>query len=537
MKDPQFVKLDEKLDPRKGWQPIAALRAAKLRLDELRQMTPGAADAQQVEVDKLTAAIKNTRERRWNNCQKAAIDTEMKEIDRRLTALAANIDTAINSQKSADERVAQLRAKLNANSVILADDSLQAQWEKSRTEILEELKKDPGRVDALSKKTTDVQARLTALDQGITDAAKLLKTNDFIPAIAKLDDLIRSYPDDRTVRDRRSSLAVPLYDRGLKFLKGDKLTADQNEAFRCFILSAGLGEARAARMLGRIAPDIGAASKDAPTLLYLFKNSPDTGDAAAMNIVGFIYENGWGTPADPKLAVDWYTKSANSGFGGAMNNLGFLYYSGRGVPQDNSKAFEWFSKGAAAGYAASMKNLGTMYQNGHGVKADGAKAAEWYRKAADANDASAMTRLGILYEEGKSITRDFKESARWYGKAAEAGEGRAMVGMGNLLENGLGLDRNEAEAATWYRKAIAAGEVAAIGRLANLLEQGRGVPKDEAEAFKLYRQAADAGDPVAMAALGEMFAEGRGRKTRQKHSNGPAKPRTPMSPPLFAHLV
>ena len=51
------MKLDEKLDPRKGWQPIAALRAAKLRLDELRQITPGAAEAQQAEVEKLTADI------------------------------------------------------------------------------------------------------------------------------------------------------------------------------------------------------------------------------------------------------------------------------------------------------------------------------------------------------------------------------------------------------------------------------------------------------------------------------------------------
>src|SRR6266850_4322311 len=494
VKDPQYIRLDEKLDPRKGWQPIAALRATKLRLDELQQIKPGAADVHQPQVQKLNDAITNTRQRRWNNAQKPLIEAEMKEIDGRLATLAANIDSAINAQQGADAKLGQLRAKLTANAIILTDDSLQAQWEKSRTEILQALKKDPGQLDALSKKTTDVQARLTAVDQGIADAAKLLKTNDFVPAIAKLDDLLRTYPDDGTVRERRSSLAVPLYDRGMKFLKGDKVNADQNEAFRCFILAAGLGEARAARMLGRIAPEIGTASKDSPALLDLFKKSADTNDAAAMNIVGFMLENGWGAAADPKAAVDWYTKSANGGFGGAMNNLGFIYYSGKGVAQDNKKAFDWFSKGGAAGYAASMKNLGTMYQNGHGVKADGAEAAKWYRKAADANDASAMTRLGILYEEGKSITRDFAESAKWYGKAAEAGEGRAMLGMGNLLENGLGVDRNEAEAFKWTSKAADAKEPSALRALGLMYADGRGTAKDAKKGAELLKRAADAGD-------------------------------------------
>ncbi|HEV8606684.1 MAG TPA: Sel1-like repeat-containing protein kinase family protein [Tepidisphaeraceae bacterium] len=508
VKDPQFTRLDDKLDPRKTWQP--GLRSVRLRLDELRQMTPAAAEAPQAEVEKLTKAITQTRERRWNTAQKPVIEQEIKDIDARVLALSTNIETTIQNQQTADTRVAQLRAKLASNSLILSDDSLQADWDRSRQEILEMLKKDPTQIDALSKKTTDLHTRLTRLDQTVAESARLLKSNDFIPAIARLDDLSRAYPEDRIPRERRSSLAAPLYDRGQKFLKGEGIKADQSEAFRCLLLSAGLGEARAARMLGRIPPEIGAASKDSPALLDLFKKTADAGDAPAMNIVGFLYENGWGAAADPKLAVDYYTKSANANFGGAMNNLGFLHYSGRGVPQDNKKAFEWFSKGANAGYAASMKNLGTMYQNGHGVKADGAQAAQWYRKAAEANDVSAMTRLGILYEEGKDITRDYKQSATWYRKAAEAGEGRAMLGLANLLENGLGLDRDEADAANWYRKAVAAGEVGALGRLANLLEQGRGVTKDEVEAFKLYRQAADAGDPIAMTALADMYNSGRG---------------------------
>jgi TPR repeat protein len=508
VKDPQFARLDAKLDPRKTWQP--GLRSVRLRLDELRQMTPAAAEAAGAEVEKLSKAITQTRERRWNTAQRPVIEQEIKDIDARVLTLSTNIETTIQNQQTADTKLAQLRGKLASNSLILTNDSLQAEWDKARQEILETLKKDPAQIDALSKKTTDLHTRLSRLDQTIAESAKLLKTNDFIPAIAKLDDLSRAYPEDRIPRDHRSSLAAPLYDRGQKFLKGEGVKADQSEAYRCLLLSAGLGEARAARMLGRIPPEIGVSSKDSPALLDLFKKSADTGDAPAMNIVGFMYENGWGAAADPKLAIDYYTKSANANFGGAMNNLGFLHYSGRGVPQDNKKAFEWFSKGAAAGYAASMKNLGTMYQNGHGVKADGAQAAQWYRKAADANDVSAMTRLGILYEEGKDTPRDYKQSATWYRKAAEAGEGRAMLGLGNLLENGLGLDRDEADAANWYRKAIAAGEVGALGRLANLLEQGRGVAKDEAEAFKLYHQAADAGDPIAMAALADMYASGRG---------------------------
>src|SRR5207302_9917748 len=76
-----------------------------------------------------------------------------------------------------------------------------------------------------------------------------------------------------------SSLAPP---RHSSFLLNATLTTD--------IYTLSLHDALpiwAARMLGRIPPEIGAQSKDSAALLALFKKPAEAGDPPALNILGF----------------------------------------------------------------------------------------------------------------------------------------------------------------------------------------------------------------------------------------------------------
>jgi TPR repeat protein len=509
VKDPQYIRLDEKVDPRKGWQPITALRAAKLRLDELGQMKAGAAEVHQPEVEKLNAAITNTRQRRWNNAQKPLIEAEMKEIDGRLATLAAKIDSALNAQQGADAKLAQLRAKLSS-TIILSDDSLQARWNQSRQQILDLLKKDPSKIEDLAKQTIELQTRLTQIDQGCTESTRLFQQNDFINAIDKLDRLIATYPDEAVPRKRRSAFGAPLYERSVKELGDGEGKVNDDEVFKCLLISAGLADPQAERIIKPIHERFGATARDAPALLALFRRSAEGGDAAAMNIVGLMFEDGWGTTADMRQAVDWYTKSANAGFGGAMHSLGFLYINGKGVKQDDAQAAAWFKKGAEAGYVTSMKNLARLYRDGRGVAKDPAQTVQWYRKAAEAGDVIAMTELAQIYERGELVPRDFKESVNWHRKAAEAGDLRAMIELAQFLEQDEFVPRDLKESAKWYRKAAEAGDAHSMVRFSEFLEGGEVLAKDEAEAFKWYTKAAAAGEYTAYTHLGNMYEEGRG---------------------------
>ena len=152
-------------------------------------------------------------------------------------------------------------------------------------------------------------------------------------------------------------------DLGLRYLAGDGLTTNEEEAAR-WLLSA--------------------AYKDEPTAQYW---------------LGTLYARGHGVPADAFQASHWYEAGAKQGNLRAMHSLAVANFEGWGREKNTAEAAKWFEKAAQLGSVDSQYNLAVLYEQGTGVPKSLSEAYRWYAIAAAGGDKESQTRVAALAKQ------------------------------------------------------------------------------------------------------------------------------------------
>jgi localization factor PodJL len=149
-------------------------------------------------------------------------------------------------------------------------------------------------------------------------------------------------------------------DLGLKYLAGDGVQANENEAARWLMRAAYRGE---------------------PTAEFWLAT---------------LYARGHGVPEDAFQANHWYEAAAKKGNRRAMHSFAVAYFQGWGVEKNYSEAARWFRGAAELGFVDSQFNLASLYERGAGLPQSLTEAYKWYAIAAKGGDKESATRVGVL---------------------------------------------------------------------------------------------------------------------------------------------
>jgi len=122
-----------------------------------------------------------------------------------------------------------------------------------------------------------------------------------------------------------------------------------------------------------------------------FERAVAKGSAAAAFRLGMAYEKGQGVERNRGRARTNYATAAESGHLKAMHNLAVMIVedSGPGGKPDYTNAIPWFRRAADRGLRDSQYNLGVLYARGLGVPANLAESYRWFSLAANQGDTDA----------------------------------------------------------------------------------------------------------------------------------------------------
>jgi uncharacterized protein len=111
---------------------------------------------------------------------------------------------------------------------------------------------------------------------------------------------------------------------GLRFQKGEGVTANPAEAAKWFQKASDLGQDSAHVNLGLLLVRGEGVPQDLPKALKLFEKAAASGDAWGLNNLGSMYEMGWGVEKEIAKAKAYYTEAAAKGNAMAPLNLSRL---------------------------------------------------------------------------------------------------------------------------------------------------------------------------------------------------------------------
>lgn len=200
---------------------------------------------------------------------------------------------------------------------------------------------------------------------------------------------------------------------GVRFLEGDEVEEDPEEAFKWFLK---------------------AAEQDIPEAQYN---------------VGLAYLDGWGAEVDHEKSVDWFFRSAEQGLDSAQHSLALRYFHGEGVEVNYEEAAYWYSLAAEQGHSFAQNNLGCMYLDGLGVPLDYGLAEKWLGMSASMGNPKAQFNLGNLYADPDTFLHNNQMAAGWFSIAAREGHAASQVNLSYAYETGTGLKRNLVQAYMW----------------------------------------------------------------------------------------
>jgi localization factor PodJL len=164
---------------------------------------------------------------------------------------------------------------------------------------------------------------------------------------------------------------------------------------------AGQGNAGAARDLGlKYLTGDGVEANDDEAVRWLLRAAYN-GEPNAEYWLGTLYARGRGLPEDESQALHWYEAAAKQGNAKAMHRLGVAYFEGQGVEKNDTEAARWFTEAAEEGNSDAAFNLAVLYERGAGVNPSLVEAYKWYAVAAHAGDKQSALRVEVLSKQLK----------------------------------------------------------------------------------------------------------------------------------------
>lgn len=177
---------------------------------------------------------------------------------------------------------------------------------------------------------------------------------------------------------------------GDRYLEGDVLEQNDEQAERWYRLAAAQGDAEAKQMLADFfSEEMRGLSLELRKMLRQAKR----GDADAQYQMGERYSGGKGVKEDKAKAFHWYMLPAKNGHCAAQFRLSMCYHNGLGVEKNSTQAIKWLAESAMQGYIEAQYTLAKWYFEGKVIPHDLKKAEEWAKKAAEAGDREAKVLL------------------------------------------------------------------------------------------------------------------------------------------------
>ncbi len=140
------------------------------------------------------------------------------------------------------------------------------------------------------------------------------------------------------------------YELGLKYLKGDGVTAEKPTAIKWLAAAAEQGHSQAKQALTNAYLNYGARdSQEQKQAIQWLTQAAEEGQSEAQFILGNMYAEGQGVIQDFQQAAEWLQQAANAGHVESMYRVGMMHVIGDGVPKDRVQAYVWFNLAAAEG--------------------------------------------------------------------------------------------------------------------------------------------------------------------------------------------
>lgn len=196
--------------------------------------------------------------------------------------------------------------------------------------------------------------------------------------------------------------------------RGDRVSEDQAEARRLFLLSAEQGFAPAEHAVGFLCMKGEFEGADESEGLKWFERAVEHGNPRDIWLLIESYERNGFRGADPAKITEWLKKKAEAdedgcydlrfGRGGCDLRLGHYYEKGICVAKDEAEAFKWYRR-AAEKCPEGQFELGYCYEKGIGTAPDRAEAVKWYARAAEEGDPIPRRRMEALRREAAEPER------------------------------------------------------------------------------------------------------------------------------------
>ena len=224
-----------------------------------------------------------------------------------------------------------------------------------------------------------------------------------------------------------------MYNLGELFFNGRGVEKNSAEGIKWFRKAAEMGNAVAARDLGRHYVN---GEKNPAEGIKWYRKAAEMGDAVAARYLGWHYVNGTDGEKNPAEGYKWYRKAVEMGDAVAARDLGWYYEVAEKNP---AEGFKWYRKAAEMGNAIAAYTLGDYYQ----TEKNYAEACKWYEKSYesgiefdDKKIASILTfNLGLYYLNGvEGVDKDLQGAVFWFGKSHDLGHPEALDAKGVALK-------------------------------------------------------------------------------------------------------
>ena len=252
------------------------------------------------------------------------------------------------------------------------------------------------------------------------------------------------------------------YELGLKYLSGDEVPQNENEAIIWISAAAKQNHAPAQYQLARCYYRGIGLPESCTEALRFYRMAAEQNNPKAEYAMYLFCKMGIGTERNRGEALVWCNRAAEHGNPSAQYYVGeYLMDQAFDIKSKNAdqaeairtEAIRWFTMAAEQGdvhaqYAAyihsrdkmdlkwcklaaeqghleAQKQMAKCYETGYGVSTSQAEAFKWYKLAAEQGECIAQYSLGKFYYDGIHVKKDLEQAALWFAKAANNGFERA----------------------------------------------------------------------------------------------------------------
>ena len=340
------------------------------------------------------------------------------------------------------------------------------------------------------------------------------------------------------------SNSITQYQMGLKYLNGDQVEQNYDEALKWFQLSADQNNIYAHMMLYQMYTNGEGVDRDEEIAQNHLQFAAEHGHHEALVLLIHKYATGDGVEIDKDQVIAYLTQSGDIDL---IMNIADKYEKGDGFEKDVGMAYKLYKLALSFKKNLTRNQETAIHNRIDGIKpglaniyyerafSDQEQKIQWLKLASEFDHADAAYILGDIYEHDNSFASDsedpkqifypaIEEAIKYYKIAAQHGHTEAQYRLGHIYEdpdsiyhkplilnNDTPFERilhstpsDIIQARHWYGQAATQNHIEALYRLGIIYEEKLPSP-DIPTAVVCYQKAAELGHYGARQRLENVF--------------------------------